>query len=391
MYIDVHNGGETVQISNEVFQLLTENSVVADYSDTRRAIEKGQINFKALEKLADKAWIPLPLFFSPLPFVKSQISKKERKLIKHIRKDTLNIGSRQTIELSQIELILRDLIQKQHYVRQYAEDLSENTIRGLLKKPSERLEDDAARLLDALHLTHEEIRSSSNKNKALELILNRLGEQQILVSQSVQNYMPQQLRNIHFSGMTIDDTKVPYIFLAGGRENNSEEPVGRRIFTLILMTVLIARQQFQPVVWDASSIGADFGYVYNLTGTILMPKSEMNIDPDTNLDGIKHLADQFKVTPSAVTVRALHLRKLTYEQASRYLDELQQEFISRPTTHARAPQPAKAVLKYAGSETIKRLLPALDSKRLSLKEFLRVGCLNKLNRRQIGDLRGIIE
>ena len=62
MYIDVHIGGETVQISNEVFQLLTQNSVVADYSDTRRAIEKGQINFKALERLADKAWIPLPLF-----------------------------------------------------------------------------------------------------------------------------------------------------------------------------------------------------------------------------------------------------------------------------------------------------------------------------------------
>lgn len=391
MYIDVHIGGETVQISYEVFQLLTENSVIADYSAIRKALEKSKINFKVLEKLADKAWIPLPLFFSPLPFVESQISLKKRKLIQHIRKDTLNIGSRQTIELSQIELIIRDLIQKQHYVRKYADDLSENKIRGLIKKPSKRLEDDAAKLLDALHLTHEEIRNSSNKSKALELILNRLGEQQILVSQSVQNYMPQQLRNIHFSGMTIDDTKVPYIFLAGGKENNSEEPVGRRIFTLILMTVLIARKEFRPVVWDASSLGADFGYVYNLTGTILMPKSEMKIDPDTDLDGIKRLADQFKVTPSAVTVRALHLKKLTREQASRYLDELQQEFMSRPATRPRIPQPEKAVLKYAGFETIRRLLPALDSKRLSLKDFLRVGCLNKLDRRQVGDLRGIIE
>ena len=150
MYIDVHIGGETVQISYKVFQLLTENSVIADCSHTRKALEKHQINFKVLEELADKAWIPLPLFFSPLPFVKSQILQKEKKLIQRIRKDNLQIGSRHSIELSQIELIIRDLIQKQHYVRKYAEDLSENTIRGLLNKPSKRLEDDAARLLNAL-------------------------------------------------------------------------------------------------------------------------------------------------------------------------------------------------------------------------------------------------
>ncbi len=48
--------------------------------------------------------------------------------------------------------------------------------------------------------------------------------------------------------MTVRDAKVPYIFLAGGDHGDFQEPPGRQLFTLVLMTVLVARGIFAPVV-----------------------------------------------------------------------------------------------------------------------------------------------
>src|SRR5690554_2003480 len=65
--------------------------------------------------------------------------------------------------------------------------------------------------------------------------------------------MPQRLTHVEFSGMTIRDNKVPYIFLAGGDHGDDQEPVGRTIFTLALMTVLVARRIFALMTWDGGS------------------------------------------------------------------------------------------------------------------------------------------
>ncbi len=68
-----------------------------------------------------------------------------------------------------------------------------------------------------------------------DLLIDRLEANQILVARSAPTYMPQKLRpEAKFSGITISDKKVPYIFLA--RESDTEEPYGRQVFTLTLLT-----------------------------------------------------------------------------------------------------------------------------------------------------------
>jgi hypothetical protein len=56
--------------------------------------------------------------------------------------------------------------------------------------------------------------------------------------------MPQRLTHVKFSGMTIRDNKDPFIFLAGGDHGDDQEPDGRTLFTLALITVLVARRIF---------------------------------------------------------------------------------------------------------------------------------------------------
>lgn len=250
------------------------------------------------------------------------------------------------------------------------------------------MEADASKLMSAIGLTHEEIRACRTKEGALDLMIERLESKQVLVSRSVQHYMPQRLTHVDFSGMTIRDAKVPYIFLAGGDHGDYQEPVGRTIFTLALMAVLVARRIFSPVTWDAESTATDLGREYDIAGAVLMPASSLRPLSPSSLDNIVSAAGEFKVTPSAAVVRALRLGLISSETARSHLAELREEYIKRPERSGMSPIRAEnAIRKYAGRELSRRILEALDSGVITGKEFYRTVCLNKLRDSQLDDLR----
>lgn len=388
MTIDVLLDEERIPISKDVFKLLLENSVASYYVRYKHAIEQNSISYDDLNFLSIKGEIPLPLFFAPFPLAKAQVDAKIRKLLQGVSRKTFQLGTREEVQLRDIELIVKDLLRKQEVLKRYDSTLTKNPIIGLLKKPGASAESDAAHLMSEIDLTHTEIRSCKKKEDALDLIIRKLEKKQILISRSVQNYMPQRLSHVSFSGITIRDSKIPYIFLAGGDHGDFQEPVGRTIFTLILMTVLIARKVFKPVTWNAQSTQLALGYEYDVTGAILMPSNQMNSAALTSLADIRRVADEFKVTPSAVTIRALRIGRLSEIDALTYLGELRSEFlkITQPKAMRRI-RPENAVRKYASREFSRRMLRALDNKLLSEAEFCRIVCLNKLTPMQIIDLR----
>src|SRR5699024_482276 len=156
-------------------------------------------------------------------------------------------------------------------VRKHDPSLQRNSIVGLLRDDTSAVEADAARLMSAIGLSNEELRSCRTKTKTLALNIVRLDAHQLLVSRRVPLYVPQRLTHVEFSGMTIRDNKVPYIFLAGGDHGDDQEPVGRTIFTLALMTVLVARRIFAPMTWDGGSAETNPGREYDIAGAMLMP------------------------------------------------------------------------------------------------------------------------
>ncbi|MCA4132047.1 ImmA/IrrE family metallo-endopeptidase [Arthrobacter sp. M4] len=388
MAIDVLLDGEAVPIDEAVFRVLLDNSVAGTYKGYENALDSRRIKFSELVWLADKGDIPYSLFFAPFALVQHQVKKKTEKLLAGLSRDTFSIGSRSKVELRDIELIVKDLIRKQQLVRKHDKSLQRNKIVGVLRDDGSSIEADAARLMAAIGLSHEAVRTCKNKEKALDLMIDRLEANQVLVSRSVQHYMPQRLTHVKFSGMAIRDNKVPFIFLAGGDHGDDQEPAGRTIFTLALLTVLVARRKFAPMTWDGGSAHTDPGREYDIAGAMLMPRERFKAIGPTSLDDMRMASNEFKVTTSAVAVRAMRLGMINAETTGNYLAQLREEFQSLPKGGPRSQiLPENAVRKYNGRELSRRMLHALDSQSISPGEFCRAVCLNHLKPSQIGDLR----
>jgi hypothetical protein len=391
MTIDVMLNGKTVPIDRSVFMTLLDNSVAGTYREYERALDSGSIGFAKLVWLCGKGEIPLPLFFAPLPFVGAQVKAKTTKLLAGLSKDTFSIGTRASVELRDVELIVKDLVRKQELLRKHDDTLARNKIVGLLGKATTSPEVDAGRIMSALGLSHQQIRLCRTKESALDLLIERLESNQVLVSRSVQNYMPQRLTHVRFSGMTIRDNKVPTIFLAGGDHGDQQEPVGRTMFTLALMTVLIAKRIFAPMTWDGGSIQTDNHPEFDIAGAMLMPAEALRRIMPTTLEDMRMASDEFKVTPSAVTVRAMRLGLIGPDIAGSLLEELRVQFAQLPKGGPRNQiLPENAVRKYNGRELSGRMLKVLDAGSISAGEFCRAVCLNHLRPNQIADLRRVV-
>ncbi|GGV28286.1 hypothetical protein [Paenarthrobacter nicotinovorans] len=388
MAIEVLLDGDAVPIEEAAFTELLDNSVAGTYRGYEKAIDSGRISFADLVSLADKGDIPYSLFFAPYALVQEQVKKKTEKLLAGLSKDTFSIGSRSKVQLRDVELIVKDLIRKQQLVRKYDKSLHRNKIVGLLRDAGPSVEAQAAKLMSAIGLSHESLRACKSKERALELMIDRLEANQVLVSRSVQHYMPQRLTHVKFSGMTIRDNKVPYIFLAGGDHGDDQEPAGRTIFTLALLTVLIARRIFAPMTWDGGTADTEPGLEYDIAGAMLMPGERFTAVRLTSLDDMHSAAETFKVTPSAATVRAMRLGIINPATANEYLEQFRVEFRSRPKGGPRNQiLPQNAVTKYNGRELNRQMLRALDEQNISPGEFCRAVCLNRLKPSQIDDLR----
>lgn len=387
MQIDVVLNGARTPIARSAFVALLENSVASDRVPFTRALERAEISFADLKSLARVGDIPYSLFFAPLPLVDAQIKAKSKKLLQGLTKQTFSLNSRETVELCDIELIVKDLLRKQELLKKNDDTLGNNRIVGLLRRPDTSAEGDAEELLGALELTQAALRSARNKSAALELIIARLEANQVLVSQSVNNFMPQRLQGVKFSGITVKDRKVPYIFLAGGEHGDFQEPLGRRVFTLTLMSVLVARGIFAPVTYDGRSAGSDVRREYDVVGEMLMPEAEMKRTDIGSLGAMKEAADLFKVTPTAMVVRSLRLGMVGRDLAHTHMEELAHEYTNREQPPMRQPKPVNAIRKYNGREFSRRMLDALDSGKLSGRAFCREVCLNNLKPSQIDEFR----
>ncbi len=147
-----------------------------------------------------------------------------------------------------MELIVKNLQFKQDWMKK-DKSLDRNPIVGLLKKPGRPCED-AAKLMAALNLDPHGTPYTKNKDDALGLLVDRLEAQNMLVAQSPGPHAAADAKGKIFSGMTVKDTKVPFIFIASGDEGEEFEPTGRRIFTLMLLAVLVARGTFATVTYN---------------------------------------------------------------------------------------------------------------------------------------------
>ncbi|MEI2811419.1 MAG: hypothetical protein V9F00_14825 [Nocardioides sp.] len=360
-------------IDRGVFEALFEQSVVRSYAPITKAMDKGSISFKDLVKHACMAEIPYPLFFAPRDVVDEQLRIKQKRLLEGFSaKREFSMNSRHHVDLAQVELIVKNIQFKQDWMKK-DKTLDRNPIVGMLKKSKAPIAEDAAKLMDALQLGATELRGAKNKGDALGLLVDKLEAQNILVAQSVQDLMPQQLpKGKIFSGMTVKDAKLPFIFIASGDEGEAFEPTGRRIFTLTLMAVLVARGRFATVTYSGHTTEERSKREYELAAEILMPERDFRRADLSDLDAITAASNVFQVTPSAVVMRAQRLKLLTRDEAEKHLTDLKDAFDKIEKTPRNRMLPMNAFRKFNGHECSRRMLALYDSGTIRTGDFCRV-------------------
>lgn len=387
-------GGQTVPISRDVFTALTDSSVAGTYADSEKALSTGRIALRKLEKLAHKGEIPLPLFFAPYEIVQAQIQRKNERLLRGLtQKGTFHIGGRQEIRLGEIDLLLKDILRKQEQLKKVDKSLELNPIVGRLRgtgRPAEELADE---LVDLIGFSRQQFRRNNTKEAALEYFIDTLESKQIFVSRSVsQQYMLQRVPK-GLSGLTVRDKKIPYIFLPGNGKEEHSEPAGRRIFTLALLTTLVAQKTFAPVTWNHGKLADEEvdsqpGKAYDIAGAFLMPAGELEQFALTQCDEIEAAAGFFRVTPSAVIVRAARSKMLPWPAAKELLDEFRlRSELAGGSKGARTPNGPNSVARYAGYEYVRRMFQARERGQLSDNDFRLFVTLNRLKPDQYSELR----
>lgn len=390
MTIEVRVGGADVPVDRSVFVDLLSNSVASERADYIHALEKSRIGFAELVSLSRVADIPYVLFFAPTPVVAAQLELKTEKLLAGISKQTFSMNSRSSVRLADVELIVKDLLRKQQLLKNLDKTLTDNDVVGCLARSRRTVEEDAEKLRSVLGFTNDHVKAARNKAAALEMLIDRLEERQLLVSQSQRTYMPQHLPTgvAKFSGLCVKDKKVPYIFLTGGDAGDVFEPAGRRVFTLVLLAVFVACGRFAPVTYDDRTKDPIVDREYRICEELLMPADEVRKLDLYDLEEIRHAADAYRVTPSAMVMRGRRLGRIHRDRVGVLLAYLQAEFGQRDKSQGGSTsKPVNGVRKYNGVEYSRRMLAQLDAGRITPGEFCRVVALKKLRPEQIGEFR----
>lgn len=360
-------------VDRGVFEALFEQSTVRSYAKVAKALETGTMAFRDLVDLARKAEIPYPLFFAPRDVVDAQLRIKQERLLQGFSaKREFSMNSRNGVDLAQVELIVKNLQFKQDWIKK-DKKLEKNRVVGILNNTDATVAEDASKLMAVLKLDPTEIQGAKNKADALSLLVGKLEAQNVLVAQSAKDWMPQQLpKGKIFSGMTVRDARVPFVFISSGDEREAFEPTGRRIFTLTLLAVLVARGKFATVTYNGHTTDDTSNREYELTAEILMPEVGIRSTDLSDLDAIRAASNVFMVTPSAVVMRAQRLKLLTREQAEAHLTALKEAFDRIEKSPRYRMLPMNALRKFNGQECSRRMLDLYDSGIVRTNDFCRV-------------------
>lgn len=382
-------GLERVEIDRRVFDLLFENSHRRTHAPILRAQASGTVGLHDLAEHARAAQIPLPLFFAPYGVAAAQVAHKTRALLSGMSKDVFSMNARTPVRLSDVELIVKDLLRKQQLLKRLDETLKNNEVVGQLRSRHPRtVAEDANRLRDLIGLNVNEFRAERGKTGSLEHLIRCLESKQLLVARNQPGYMLQTVPpGVTFSGLAVKDAKIPYLFL-GSSDDHYFEPAGRRTFTLVLLAVLVACGKFAPVSYTETTSVEGTRREYEVAAEVLMPAREVASLAVESLDDAKTHARSLRVTPSAFVMRAWRLQVIKATQADQYFADLRREWNDRTKKKGGgSASPLNAVKAYCGNEYFSRMVAQMGANKINPTEFNRNVCLNKLSAGTIRDLR----
>jgi hypothetical protein len=384
--------GEDIEINRSVFVELLENSSVHDYADYRQALANDRIPLRHLISLSRKADIPYALFFSPQELVNRNIDRKNQKLLAVMgSKSVFSMNSRGSVQLRDVELIVKDLIGKQEVAKRFRPNAPACIVLNYLKGSRNPIEK-KAKLLRCILGIDLSLLKQLNKSDAFEYLVSRVESSGVLVSQSAATYMPQLIRSsVRFSGLVVKDVKFPYIFLNNKDESSSYEPVGRRNLTLIILVVCISLGKFAPVSYDEQLDRPITEDMYVIAEELLMPTHEIIQVKHVSIDRLKELSAMYCITPSAVAMKLFRVGRISIEELRYLLRLLREEFEQMTKSRGGRLTPLNGFKKYNGKTFSRIIFDAIDSRAMGSTMARKILFLNKMRAAFLIDYRRVIQ
>ncbi|MBQ2638969.1 hypothetical protein IJF91_02815 [Candidatus Saccharibacteria bacterium] len=335
-----------IYIKKSIFvDLFERSSFIHYYKDYERAKQSGEIKFSKLVELSRKGHIPYALFFAPEKLVSSNIKRDEDIIYSGIDRGGMYMAGRGNVDIKDIKLIVKDIRKRQMIMNKYHKNVPINAIINI--NTSGGIEEVANRIVEALHINMEEVRAKADKTKAYECLVNQIEAANILVSKKQNGAMPQRVDSeVRFSGIALKDKHFPSIFLYSKDEDAVSDPVGRRIFTLILLLSCMAYKKYMPVSYDTDLRDIIESKEYIVAEEILVPRRCVEGISVRSIDDINNLAKDFKVTPSMMLMRLKRLGIIDKKDADAYFEELHEDRRLALASNKKIPYKIKDTTKF---------------------------------------------
>lgn len=293
------------------------------------AIENRLISMADLTKLCEKSEIPYPILLMPYEDVKLQVEKYCRTIFSGVGKDSVSIASRGHIELGVISPLLKDITRKQQSLKKIKDCSTPSRIVSFLVRnrgANNCPEGQAGMLRRMIGYDINKI-STLNKQATFEYFSELLARQNVCVSLYAHGLTPRLMCCDDFRGIVIKDKKFPFLFIKSSGAH-SVDLWGVHIFTLAVLTLCLALNKSGAVlIGDENAVVDDVGsYLVSLAEEFLMPKESFASFNGLDIVGVKKLAGQYSVTPSAMCMRLWHIGAIDKVAKDNIMDNLEESF-----------------------------------------------------------------
>lgn len=374
----------TVEISTDGFKEILQAFFVDRNLDD--VFEQDEIHYSRLVSIAHEACIPLAVFFAPLDVISDLLDMRLKTILPRVPTE-LRVNSRGEFPINKLQIVIRDFAQKIDFLKRGSKINPKNEVYRLIKG-SRNVEEAASKLRHIIGYDLEIVKKSTSHAEALEYLIAVCGKKNIFVARNQPDAMLKSVKGLgEFSGFLFYDKCYPYIYLAGGKTEDREEPIGRKMFTLALRLVSYGCGKTRYVQMKTGKIDRELPLEYEIASAFLMPQEEFSDFSSPTTETILNKAKELRVTPTALVVRCCRLGILTKPEANHFIKELQENAPDRFVPGGKK-DTMRSIIRYASPSYLQRAFAVLDLNTNLKNEFSRVVCLNKVMPWNLEKLRG---
>lgn len=363
----------------------------------KKALVEKKISLQEIKKLCLLGKVPLPLVFANPKLIAEQIKNEERNLQKALpNKKSYKWSSRGAVTESDIDLLLKDIAQKQIFLDEKIKPKSKDNQAALFLKKIDKNTDirhSADLIRTHFNINLEEI-AGRNKDYNFEYFRQKLELANIYISESTHpDFMPQRLdSDMEFSALYVYDKKFPFIFI-NRKDYNDEveimEPTSRKILSMFYLLSCVVRNIY---ICDETKKDEkdETRWAYNLALEILVPQDHTALINIKNIEELESAAAQTPLTPSALLMKLFldkrmssSLKKVLYKEVLIKRDNYKQE-LEKGTFKGKRPYFGTAYETYNGKKFVKEVLTSFSSGSIDRADAVKVlfrdyGKKNKTN------------